>query len=199
MIDFFQAWAQAQNHTVLPIEKALRLWVRAAGILKAGIPGDFAEFGVSRGGSAKLLSLVLDGSRGLHLYDTFTGIPAETCDPVRDRHRGGDFAANIAEVVKLLEPHPGVVFNVGKFDPTLVGDARLALVHVDSDTYASYKMALPRFWAQLSAGGEILLDDYGVETCPGATQATHEFVDATPGLTFIQSPAPHFGAILVKK
>ncbi len=49
-------------------------------------------------------------------------------------------------------------------------------VHVDVDLYQPTLESLNYFYPRLSAGGVILCDDYGFNSCPGgATQACVEF------------------------
>ncbi len=47
-----------------------------ATLARATPPGDFAEVGVYRGGSAQVLyEIAQEQNRTLHLFDTFTGTP----------------------------------------------------------------------------------------------------------------------------
>jgi O-methyltransferase len=58
------------------------------------LDGNFAEIGVYRGGTAKLLANITDGAkRELHLFDTFDGMPDTDS---RDLHTAGDFAEHVA-------------------------------------------------------------------------------------------------------
>jgi hypothetical protein len=164
--------------------------------LALACPGAMAEFGVWRGGTAALLADATD--RDLHLFDTFTGIPASAVDG-HDTHRAGDFCdTNLEDVRALLAPYgERIHWHIGEFDPADVPDIPFALVHIDADTYLSYKAALPRFWSLLAPGGVVLLDDYAAPTCPGATLATNEFIVACsppPSVTYF----PGYGAMLKK-
>jgi len=199
---FEEAWAPVAALSASPREKLERLWQEAVDVIARGVHGDFAEFGVWRGASAWILANACRGTgRRLHLYDTFTGIPASAVT-VHDSHPAGDFAdTNLDQVKRLLSEFGGAIrFQVGEFAPETVPDNPLALVHIDCDVYHSYELALPRFWSILSPGGLLVLDDYGVPTCPGATLATEEWLmraDPIPDQVLaFPGPAGNWGAII---
>jgi O-methyltransferase len=54
--------------------------------------------------------------------------------------------------------------------------ARIALLRLDTDWYASTKHELEHLWPRLSVGGVIILDDYGCWR--GARKATDEYFAA---------------------
>src|SRR5262245_37986542 len=63
-------------HTYL-VEAKLHTLVRLGEYLNSlGVPGDFVECGVYKGGSAAVLSRYLGLDRHLWLYDSFAGMPA---------------------------------------------------------------------------------------------------------------------------
>ncbi|MFZ0040726.1 MAG: TylF/MycF/NovP-related O-methyltransferase, partial [Solirubrobacteraceae bacterium] len=61
------------------IERMYALWQATRYIVNRQLEGDIIECGVWRGGSSLLVALTLtqlgDTSRGLHLLDTFEGMP----------------------------------------------------------------------------------------------------------------------------
>jgi hypothetical protein len=61
-------------------------WFQVERLKKDGVPGDFAELGVYKGESAKIIH-ALDSSRKFHLYDTFEGFNDEDL-----RHETGEAA-----------------------------------------------------------------------------------------------------------
>jgi hypothetical protein len=61
------------------------------------IDGDIAEFGVYKGGSARIIA-ESKGTKSLHLFDTFEGMP--TVNEKIDKHRKSDFADTSIENVK---------------------------------------------------------------------------------------------------
>src|SRR5690349_16595346 len=78
-------------------------------------PGDFAEVGVFRGASAKLICEA-KGVRPLHLFDTFAGLPSPTThDP---RFQQGQFASDFDSVRQYLAPYPNVTWHKGLFPAT---------------------------------------------------------------------------------
>ncbi len=52
------------------------IWMQIERLKKDDIEGDFAELGVYKGKTAKVIHLC-DPSRDLHLFDTFEGFPGE--------------------------------------------------------------------------------------------------------------------------
>ncbi len=128
-------------------------------------PGRFAEIGVYKGGSALRLA---EFGRELHLFDTFTGIPA--AEP-GDTHRVGDFGDTDADqVVAIL---PDAFFHIGVFPDTLPPDlGGFAFVHVDCDQYASVRDCIRELGPRMVPGGIMLFDDYAC--LDSATRAVDE-------------------------
>jgi O-methyltransferase len=141
--------------------------------LISSIPGDFAEIGVFKGSSSKLMRLVFP-DRKLHCYDTFCGIAG--ADPSVDFHKNGEFSASLEEV-KARVGEEGVEFHVGKFPESYLEKPLLAFVHVDLDTYAGTKAALEYVFPSLSIGGTILFDDYHWPHCKGVEKAIKEWLE----------------------
>lgn len=136
-------------------------------------PGDFAEVGVWRGGSAqRLYELAQARKCELYLFDTFTGIPWKS---KYDIHNVGDFG-NV-DVAPLKIEMPRAQFYVGTFPNTLLGvkeQMRLAFVHEDTDQYESTKAVIHQFYPLLVLGGIMLFDDYTTGDCPGSKYAIDE-------------------------
>jgi O-methyltransferase len=148
-------------------------------------PGDVAEFGVWRGGTALLIAEHLrkhpDG-RTIHLFDSFKGLPE--ANPSKDNfHREGDLAdASETGVRRLLENHNNVRIHSGRFEETAhqIGDVPLCFAHIDADLHSSVLFATNLVFPRLSKGGVILYDDYGFRTCAGAKAAVDEFFSSRP-------------------
>jgi hypothetical protein len=155
--------------------------------LAMAVEGDLAELGVYRGGSAVVLACVAKQSgRTVHLFDTFSGMPAVS---EADIHRPGDFPGALAEVEAALAGFPAV-FHVGRFPLPDMPEGPFAFVHLDCDIYQSYVDGLSYFWPRMTSGGWLVMDDYEVPSCPGATKAAKEFFTArgiTPKAT-VQKP-----------
>jgi hypothetical protein len=147
----------------------------------AALPGDVAEVGVYRGGTALLLARSAGPGRAVHLFDTFSGMP-ET-DPAHDLHRAGDFADTaLADVRALLADQPHAQLHPGLFPATAaeLSDASFALVHVDVDIRRSVLDACEFFYPRLVPGALMVLDDYGWTSTVGARTATDEFFAGRP-------------------
>jgi len=145
----------------------------------AYLPGDMAELGVYRGGSA----LVIAGTcsaKTLHLFDTFTGLPYQESDdknPTGHDLSRGRFACAMEDVEIFLQSFR-VKFHRGLF-PMVAEDLdklRFAFVHVDCDLYRSAIDAIEWFWPRVVPGGIMFFDDYGCDFT-GVTDAVDEYFD----------------------
>lgn len=178
--------------TLMSARNRTSLYRRAKWILDRGIPGDFIEIGVHRGGSAAILAQLLKDhpDRTLHLFDRWGDLPEPTAN---DGYRQDEYArANIPE--KLAELEGGVPLKATKaiieegvgFDrvvyyegwyeetfPTYAG-GKLAFASLDCDYYESVKLALTFLRVNASPGICIVNDDY--DAWPGAKTATDEFL-----------------------
>jgi hypothetical protein len=70
----------------------------------AALPGDMAECGVYRGGSAYLIAELLaerGSTRPVYFFDSFEGMPS-TVRAERDSHRSGDFGDTTLKHVQAL-------------------------------------------------------------------------------------------------
>ncbi len=174
------------------MRKRTRLsWIRfaqlarlAREVVRDGIDGDYAEFGVWRGGSLFLVASLWREAgqieRRLSGFDSFEGLPA----PDHGRDGAGFFEGQFAdtefeEVAGFFAARglDRVELHRGWFSDTIdrLGDRPLALCHIDADLYDSVKLALERTYDLVSPGGVILFDDYGHAEASGATIAVQEF------------------------
>ncbi|HSO37329.1 MAG TPA: TylF/MycF/NovP-related O-methyltransferase [Labilithrix sp.] len=177
---FDDVWPAARERTVVEEGAAHMLFQLARHASK--LDGMFAEVGVYRGGTAKLLAGIADrAGRELHLFDTFAGMP-ET-DRTRDLHTAGDFSdTSLAAVQSFLAAHRSPKFHQGEFPGTAtsLADARFSLVHVDADIASSVAACCEFFYPRLVPGGVMVFDDYGQTSCPGAKSATDAFFADKP-------------------
>jgi O-methyltransferase len=149
----------------------------------AGLPGDLAEVGVYKGGTAKLLALTISprAKKTLHLFDTFTGMPPTQSGT--DYHHAGDLGDTSLEgVQRTLQECGNVRFYKGFFPDTAgpVENSRFCMVHIDADIYQSVKDSCVFFYPRLEKGGVMVFDDYGFMSCPGARKAVDEFFSDKP-------------------
>jgi len=177
--EFRKLLSEIEQHTLLDKTASFMLYQMANQALN--LPGDFAEIGVYRGGTARLLAkIAAKAGKKVHLFDTFEGMP-ET-DPQRDKHQEGDFRDTSLKAVKdFLRDCPNVEFYPGFFPDTAgpIKGINFSLVHVDVDIYQSVKDCCEFFHDRLVQGGVMLFDDYGSTYCPGAKQAVDEYFEST--------------------
>jgi O-methyltransferase len=155
-----------------------------------GIPGDIVECGVWRGGSMMAVILALQelGScdRDLYLYDTFEGMTepdqfdlSDIADSSTQKIEKGSFAVPVREVeANLLSmgyPREKISFVKGPVEETLSGSrhAKIAILRLDTDWYASTRAELEILYPCIVAAGVLIIDDYG--HWQGAKKATDEF------------------------
>jgi hypothetical protein len=189
-----------RSRTMTAHEKLNALVMATWYVVEHGIPGDFVECGVWRGGSMQAVALALlergVTDRELHLFDTFTGMTEPTEE---DRAKDGTPAAELLAssprdakiwAVASLEdvragmaetgyPAERVHYCVGKVEDTLPEHApeRIALLRLDTDWYESTRHELEHLYSRVSPGGVLIFDDYS--TWQGARKAVDEFIART--------------------
>lgn len=145
-------------------------------------PGQIAEVGVYKGGTAKLISKVAaETAKTVYLFDTFSGMPPT--DITKDLHRQGDFHdTSLDSVKKYLRDCKNVQIYQGLFPDTVapVTDMEFCFVHIDVDIYKSVVDCCTFFYPRVVNGGIMIFDDYGFLRCPGAKMAVDEFFSDKP-------------------
>jgi O-methyltransferase len=71
-----------------------------------------------------------------------------------------------------------VEFHVGVFPNLELPPGPFAFVHLDCDLFQSYADGLAYFWPRMSQGAYLVMDDYGVWSCAGATRAADDYFKA---------------------
>lgn len=154
-------------------------------VISEGIPGDFLEAGVWRGGAGVLLAAVLaahgEGGRRVWLADSFRGVPP----PTLAEDIGLDLSAEVLPVLSvdersvraLFERYDLAIDNVcfisGWFRDSLPACdvQRLAVLRVDGDLYESTRDVLVNLYPKVVEGGYVIIDDYGIlEPCRRAVE-----------------------------
>lgn len=79
------------------------------------IPGEMAEVGVYKGGTAALM-LAAEPKKRLHLFDTFEGLPGGGDYLVK-----GEYAGSVGEVSRTLGPTRTVLFSTADYFPRTLG------------------------------------------------------------------------------
>jgi hypothetical protein len=140
-------------------------------VIRAGVPGDFMETGVWRGGACIMMRAVLEAygiaDRRVIAADTFAGFPAPSAADAGFEIAGcKDFAVPLEEVTAAFARYglldAQVVFLEGLFKDTLPAApvAALALLRLDGDMYESTRDGLVNLYRKLSPGGSLIADDY---------------------------------------
>jgi hypothetical protein len=155
------------------------------------IPGAVVECGVWRGGSMMAAALTLlrrgDAARDLYLFDTFSGMPPPREGDVDfdgNTMSAGEHAVSAEEVrsavgatgYDLARTH----LVEGRVEDTLPARApeSIALLRLDTDWYESTRHELEQLYPRLSAGGILIIDDYG--HFRGAREAVDEYFAGQP-------------------
>ena len=164
-------------------------------VLQDGVPGDFIETGIWRGGATifmrGLLKVYGIEDRLVYAADSFEGLPPPNLASYRvdagDIHSTIGFLAISQEEVQenfrrygLLDNQ--VKFLKGWFKDTLptVRDRRWAVIRLDGDMYESTMDALTNLYDNLSVGGFVIIDDYG---CLPRWKQAGDDLRATHGVT----------------
>jgi hypothetical protein len=168
-------------------------------VTRQQIPGGIVECGVWRGGSMMAAALTLRDlksfNRELYLFDTFEGMPkpaaldvdftGKPAMPVFAAMQTGEDAssfccASLAEVKTAVASvgydEQRVHFVKGKVENTIPSQApeQIAILRLDTDWYESTRHELEHLFPRVSAGGIVIIDDYG--HWAGARKATDEYI-----------------------
>ncbi len=156
--DFVDIYERAQAFTMTSVERMYALYQTVRYVCRQGIPGDFVECGVWRGGSCMLMALTLkalgESGRKIYLYDTFAGMTRPGEHDIRYRDQGEQLTrwevserdghnewayAPLDEVRRNVlgtgYPEDSLVFVEGEVETTLPATlpAEIALLRLDTD------------------------------------------------------------------
>jgi O-methyltransferase len=176
----------ATAETMIGLERLDNLHGCMEEIVRTGVPGDFVEAGVWRGGTAIFMRAFLKArgidNRVVWAADSFEGLPKP--DPRYALDAGNKLWAESQLSVSLEEVKANferygllderVRFIVGLFEETLA-DAPIgpiSLMRLDGDLYSSTISALTALHPRLQPGGFVIIDDW---TLPGANSAVRAF------------------------
>jgi len=155
------------------------LFLAARTLKREDIVGAFAELGVYRGVTSRLIHL-LDPTRKMYLFDTFTGFDERDAAGENDR-RFTDTDADA--VLAYMDANEQVEVRAGWFPETAQGleDEQFALVSLDVDKEAPTLAGLAYFYPRLSPGGYLFVHDYNSpESDFGVSKAIHAFMADKP-------------------
>ena len=156
-------------------------------VILDGVPGDFVETGVWRGGACIFMRGILeaygDSDRRVFVVDSFKGLPEpNAADFPADEgdifHTYPQLAVSRQEVeenfrqYRLLDAR--VVFLEGWFKDTLPSApiTNIGVLRLDGDMYESTIQALNALYSKVSPGGFVIVDDYFL---PGCAKAVNDF------------------------
>jgi O-methyltransferase len=163
-------------HTMVGLLRLQNVLDLAQRALDEGVPGDFIETGVWRGGCCILMRGVLAANgvvdRKVYVADSFQGLPPPNVelfpqDTGDQLHTVPELAVSVDQVRANFDRYglldDQVAFVEGFFSDTLpaLDTGPLALIRLDGDMYESTYVALENLYPKLSVGGFIIIDDYG--------------------------------------
>jgi O-methyltransferase len=193
---FLALYEQIRQHTLVDLYRCYELYCLAQ--QTRALNGDIVEIGVWRGGTAALLACA-SSNQTAHLFDTFTGVAK--ADPKFDTlYAGGEHADTDESIVRDLFARVGAhcTINRGIFpDDTLAAlPSRIALAHIDVDTYQSVKQSFEAIWSRVPTRGVVVFDDYAAFGCEGASQAINEIANEHGDGMFVYNLNGH--ALMIK-
>lgn len=178
------------------------LELAAREIVRRGVPGAAAEFGVYKGAFAKHIGRVFS-DRKLYLFDTFEGFDREEAEREKRARSCGDAFIEAhrntgAERVLSLMPHPeNVILVRGLFPASLNGlEETFAFVSLDVDFEDSIYSGLSYFYPRLAPGGCIFIHDYNSPELAGVKRAVWRY-ESENGRRLCGMPLPDTGGTLV--
>lgn len=150
-----------------------------------------AEVGVYKGGTSRFMcdcAFSLTDKFHLHGFDTFDGHHSQDISEVDAHHKMGYFSdTNISEVARTIGYTGAVSLWHGRFQDKCheISEQKFDFIHLDVDIYEPTLFALVFFSTRLNPGALIVVDDYGVKTCPGVQLAVDEFITENKNFTAI--------------
>jgi hypothetical protein len=157
--------------------------INIAALEAARMPGAFAELGVWRGNSAKVIHS-LAPQRELYLLDTFEGFAPQ--DLASDSVSGVSNLfkdVSVERVRDFIGHSERIHFVVGHFPASasaIPPEVRFAFVHIDCDLYQPVRAAMEVFYPRMSPKGLIVVHDFSSGRWPGVAQAVNEFLADKP-------------------
>ncbi|MEI7594686.1 MAG: TylF/MycF/NovP-related O-methyltransferase [Bacteroidota bacterium] len=154
-------------------------WFQIERLKRENIKGSFAELGVYKGETARLIH-EMDKTRKLYLFDTFEGFADKDLQRENSSDRKystSNFSdVNIKSVESFFNGNLNVKFIKGYFPETInqIEEQKYAFVHLDADLYLPTLSALNYFYSRLSEGGVIIIHDYN-HSWDGVGKAVSEF------------------------
>jgi len=143
------------------------------------VPGDTVECGAFRGAGSYLICKATqsDGCRRTHfIFDSFQGL-SEPSAVDGSYWAQGNMCCSLENFEKPkanVSIHPGWIPD--RFPD--VAERRFSFVHIDVDLEQPTADSVAFFYPRLNAGGIMVFDDHGFDSCPGARKAINDFMAA---------------------
>jgi len=199
--DHLALFDRVRPYTQTSLERVAALADAVQYVVRRGIPGDFVECGVWRGGSSMAIALTLlrmgISDRRMWLYDTFGAMPPagehdrdyagrqmnpRALDDVNNSsHTTGLTLSDVRSAMASTGyPLEQVTCVEGLVEETIARSSpeRIALLRLDTDWYESTRHELVELYPRLERGGVLLIDDYG--HFAGARKAVDEYFAGDP-------------------
>lgn len=180
----------SQAHTMVGLKRLRNVRECLERVIADGVPGDFIETGVWRGGVCIFARAILKAhdvsDRRVWVADSFQGIPdtgptGHAMDQELALHQFNSVLGIPVDTVRENFERYGLLDDQVRFLPGWFKDTlptapidRLAVLRLDGDLYESTMDALRNLYPKLSPGGFVIVDDYCIKACE---QAVTEFRD----------------------
>jgi O-methyltransferase len=188
---------ETKPYSLVNARNRTTLYREGRATLRRGVPGDFIEIGVHKGGTAAMLASLIknDQGRHLHLFDRWGDLPEPTEE---DGFRREEYRRDrIADKLKRLRDDPPLErtkhlieevlgfpsdrlrYYPGWYSETFEDypGTPIAFASIDCDYYESVRDALQFVDRFASLGATIIADDYG--SWPGAKTAVLDWINQT--------------------
>lgn len=168
----------------------------ARNCIERGIAGNFVECGIFGGAQSAMMARAImeplhywehnkqRECRRVHLFDSFAGIPEPGPHDTEIVTRVGyetfrdQTTCSLADVKRNMAqwgiPEELLVYHPGRWEetlPTLDPHFPIALLRIDGDLYESTKVCIEHLLPDVTPGGWIVMDDWGLS---GARKAAEE-------------------------
>ena len=154
------------NGNMTDIERLTTIYAFLSSQFDLGVEGDLVEVGYNAGYTSAFLQMVNlahgAGTRQLHVYDSFQGLPAPS--PFDSYLSEGELEVSADTLRKIFHdrglPLPRI--HEGWFDQTLPTrlPEKIAFAYLDGDFYESILVSLTEVVPRLAPGGVVIVDDY---------------------------------------
>lgn len=183
-------------------------WFQIERLKKENIQGCFAELGVYKGETAKIIH-TMDNTRTFRLFDTFDGFNKDDLKPETGEaatYSTKNFAdTSDKKVLQYINGNTNIIIHKGHFPETTIGlenampdgrQEKYALVNIDADLYNPIKDGLNYFYPRLASGGVIFIHDYN-HKWEGCMKAVNDFAKNIPE-NIIEVP-DMYGTVMILK